>query len=213
MKRYTFIGFLILISLLVVFSPSETNAQFGSYYQPRVMVGASAARFRISLDTFEEVYDGRWGPSYGGFAGVRTFSANYLVFKYGSFVKDGKKGTHPNSGLDLANAKWDEKWYNIGLRVFPPLVGKMHSYYGFGLSFLDVTEIENLTVFNDGTSAADGFGSGFYLEIGLDYYPVERIGTFFEMQVASGGVRGKTGFEAMSVGGFSFAIGLIILPF
>jgi hypothetical protein len=212
MKRIWY-SFITIIVLLVLFFPVKSKAQFESYYQPRVMLGGNAARFRISLDSFEDIYDGRWGSSYGGFAGVRAFSANYLLFKYGSFIKDGKQGTHPETGLDLADARWEEKWYSVGMRLFPPLVGKFHSYYGFGISFFDVVESENLSVFENGTNKDDGMGNGFYLELGLDYYPVERIGAFFEMQVASGGVRGRTGFEAMSVGGFSFAAGITVLPF
>ena len=209
-SRYTPLIVSIFFSLFV---PEISMAQYGLYYQPRLMMGASAAKFRISLDTFENVYESRWGTSYGGFLGLRIFSANYAVVKYGNFRKNGKNGAHYETGLNLADARWDEKWYNIGLRIFPPQVNKLHSYYGFGFSFFDVTEVENLSVFKDGDSAHDGLGSGFYLEIGIDYFPLKRMGTFIEMEVASGGVRGKTGFEAMSIGGFRFAAGIILLPF
>ena len=180
--------------------------------QPNFMLGGSASQFRISLADFENVYDGRWGPSYGGFAGVRVFSAHYAVLKYGTFQRDGKTGTHESSGLDLKNAHWDEKWYSVGLRIHPPIATKVQSYYGFGLSFFDVNEVEGLSVF-DSNSRNSGLGSGFYMELGLEYFPISRVATFFEMQIASGGVRGKTGFEAMSVGGFRFALGISIYPF
>ena len=189
-------------------------AQYGSYYQPRIILGASAAQFRISLDTFENVYQDRWGASYGGCVGIRAFSAHYVMLKYGTFEKNGKDGFHPVSGLDLKNAHWNEKWYSIGLRISPPIMHKTHSYYGFGISFFDVDEIENLSVFNQSSqNNDDGLGSGFYLEIGVEYFPIKRVAVFVEMQIASGGMKGKTGFEAMSIGGFKIALGMTIFPF
>ena len=200
--------------VVILFITNVGYAQYDSYFQPRTMIGGSAAQFRISLDTFGVVYDGRWGPSYGGFVGVRAFSAHYITLKYGTFEKNGRKGIHQETGLDLSNAQWKEQWYSIGLRISPPIMSKTHSYYGFGISFFDVQEIENLSVFNQSSqSNDDGLGSGFYFEIGLEYFPINRLATFFEMQVASGGVRGKTGFEAMSVGGFRFAVGITLFPF
>ncbi|NOY57447.1 MAG: porin family protein [Calditrichaeota bacterium] len=199
---------------ILLLMPHFVFAQFNiaKVIQPNFMLGGSVSQFRITLADFENVYDGRWGPGYGGFAGVRVFSAHYIVLKYGTFQRDGKNGTHESSGLDLKNAHWDEKWYNIGLRVHPPIANKVQSYYGFGLSFFDVNEVEGLSVFNS-SSNNDGLGSGFYMELGLEYFPATRVAAFFEVQVASGGVRGKTGFEAMSVGGFRFALGISIYPF
>lgn len=207
-------GFILICLFVLLLLPQFVLAQFqiAEVIQPNVMIGGSASQFRISLADFENVYDGRWGPSYGGFVGIRVFSAHYAVLKYGTFQRNGKAGTHASSGLDLKNARWDEKWYSIGLRVHPPIANNFQSYYGFGMSFFDVNEVEGLSVF-DSNSSNSGLGSGFYMELGLEYFPFSRFATFFEMQIASGGVRGKTGFEAMSVGGFRFALGISIYPF
>lgn len=195
----------------LMLTASHGVAQPYGYFQPRITLGGSAAQFRISLDEFENIYESRWGASYGGFVGVRVFSAHYALLKYSTFQKAGKKGIHSQSGLDLRNAKWDERWYSIGLRVHPPILRKIQSYYGFGVAFFDVDEQPGLSVFQD--QDENGLGSGFYLELGLEYFPVEKASAFFEFEVASGGTRGKTGFEAFSVGGYRFALGLTLWPF
>jgi hypothetical protein len=205
---------ILAVTILIVICAGPSFAQYGDYFQPRTILGGDVAQFRISLDTFENVYQDRWGPSYGGFVGVRAFSAHYIMLKYGTFEKDGKTGIHPVSDLPLENAHWDEKWYSIGLRISPPIMKKNHSYYGFGISFFDVDELKNLSVFNQSSqNDDDGLGSGFYLELGMEYFLINRVAAFFEMQIASGGVKGKTGFEAMSIGGFRFALGITIFPF
>lgn len=204
-----------LVAIVLIFAGTAFG-QYEPYFQPRIIAGASAAQFRISLDAFENVYQSRWGPSFGGFVGVRTFGAHYLTLKTATFEQSGKQGAHPVTGKDLQNARWEEQWYSVGLRVYPPVTQRAHSYYGFGISFFDVNEVEDLSVFTQTNAKSEndeGLGSGFYLEIGLEYFPMKRLAAFFEMQVASGGVRGKTGFEAMSVGGFRFAAGLSVFPF
>ena len=178
------------------------------------MAGGDFGLFRISLDQFEEVYTNRWGTSYGGFAGVRFLGGYYLIGKYGQFEKSGKQGTHNFSGQDLKNASWTEEWYQIGLRVHPPIVKKLNSYYGFGISFFKVDEVDSLSVFySENKTNQNDTGSGFYMELGLEYFPTELLAAFFHFEISSGGIRGKTGFEAMSVGGYRLTTGISFWPF
>lgn len=202
-----------LFFFLLLASSQPGRAQGGYFYQPRIFLGGDVAYFRISLDNFERVYVNRWGESMGGFVGVRAFGGNHVIFKYHTFEQQGRnEGRHPQSDLALKDAHWHEEMYLIGLRLHPPITRKFHSYYGFGVAFLKVIEKENLSVFNS-TAQSDDLGSGFYLDLGLEYFPWERVAAFFEMEISSGGIRGKTGFESMSVGGFRFALGVCFWPF
>lgn len=184
--------------------------------QPRTMLGGQASYFRISVHNFEDIYAGRWGESFGGFAGVRAFGAHYITLKYGTFSKGGKSGIHPPTGLRLENARWNEHWYKIGLRIHPPIENKWGSYYGFGLGFYQVQEQEPLSIFQtmreQGSNTESG-GTGFYLELGVDYMIINNVAAFFELEISSGGTRGRSSFEAMSVGGWLLSLGLIVWPF
>ena len=210
-KSIRFIPSILVILFLFSTSDKSFSQAFG-YYQPQVTLGGSVALFRISLDDFENIYTNRVGVSYGGFAGARLYSSYYALFKYRSFRKNGKEGTHPQSGLNLQNARWDEKWMSLGLRVQPPITNKFHNYYGFGVAFFQVDEVPGIAVYQQDDDN-DDLGTGFYLEMGLAYFPIEKLSTFFEIEIASGGVRGKTGFEAFSVGGYRFAVGISFWPF
>ncbi len=194
--------------------PLLANAQDFEYALPRLVVGGSGALFRISLDQFESVYQSRLGPSYGGFAGIRVYTGHYLLFKYANFQQDGKTGTHAESGLNLRDAKWQEQWYNLGVRIHPFTARRTQSYYGFGVVFYDVQEQPQLSVFSSTSEEKKSeLGNGFFLELGIEYFLHPRLAPFFELEVSSGGVRGKTGFEAFSVGGFRFALGVNWWPF
>ncbi len=182
---------------------------------PRTMIGGQASYFRVSIHNFEDIYSDRWGGSGGAFAGVRAFGAHYITLKYGTFAKDGKNGIHEPTGLDLKNARWQEEWYKLGLRIHPQIENKWGSYYGFGLGFYNVQEKEPLSIFKtfgeNGNNKSGG--TGFYLEIGVDYLIWDRMTAFFEMEISSGGSRGRASYEAMSVGGWLFSLGLTIWPF
>ncbi len=185
-------------------------------YQPRTIMGGHGSLFRISLQDFEQIYSSRWGESFGAFAGIRVFGAHYITFKYGHFEKNGKSGIHAPSGLDLKDARWQENWYKLGLRIHPQIEKKWGSYYGFGLGFYDVQEVEPLSVFQpigENTSASESGGTGFYLELGIEYLLMKKGAAFFEIEIASGGSRGRSSFEAMSVGGWLFSVGIIAWPF
>jgi len=187
---------------------------YESPVQPRVLLGGQISYFRISVENFEQVYSNRWGESLGGFVAVRIFGAHHITFKYGQFQKGGKSG-FTETGENLQNAQWQEQWYKIGLRIHPSVERKWGSYYGFGLGFFDVKEIEPFSIFKSiGEGNADqNMGTGFYLELGVDYFVKKNLSAFFEMEVASGGTRGRSSFEAMSVGGWLFSLGLSYWPF
>ncbi len=206
MNGYRWIWLLFLIML-----PLESQAQPFVYYQPRVFASASAGLFRISLDDFEDVYTDRWGLSYGGAAGVRVYSTYYVIGKVREFKKGGKSGSAPGTGLSLSDARWEERWYNVGVRVHPPITDRFSSFYGFGMVFYDIDEHADTSVFRE--EGDDEVGNGLYLELGIEYFFHRKISSWFETEISSGGVRGRTGYEAFSVGGFRFALGLSVYPF
>ncbi len=212
MNKVQIIFISLILTIVIIFGDSE--ARDFLYRHPRFMAGGDIGLFRISLGQFEEVYTNRWGSSYGGFAGVRFLGGYYLVGEYGQFEKPGKQGKHKYTGYELQNASWQEKWYQVGLRVHPPIMKKINSYYGFGLSFFNVDEVDSLSVFKtqNGSNQKDT-GSGFYMELGLEYFPTEMLAAFFQFEISSGGIRGKTGFEAMSVGGYRLTAGISFWPF
>jgi hypothetical protein len=210
-KIALFSGILLFLSL---FAQSGYAQLDYLYSEPRLMTGGGVAMFRISLDDFESLYSNRWGESYGGFIGVRFYSSYYLNLKYNTFQQSGKSGTDAQTGFDLSNAKWSERWYAIGIRVHPPITRTLNSYYGFGIVFYDVDEAGELSIFKQrNTEKADEFGNGFFLELGVEYLLIKQLGLYLEMEISSGGIRGRTGFEGFSIGGFRFALGLVAFPF
>jgi len=183
---------------------------------PRFMTGGHLSTFRISLQNFENVYADRWGPSYGGFVGVRAFGAHYITFKYGQFQKGGKEGIHEPSGEDLTNALWQQHWYKLGLRIHPMPEHKLGSYYGFGIGLFNTKEAEPISVFEtivESDEKKANVGTGIYLELGIDYFFTEKVAAFFDLEVSSGGTRGRSTFEAMSIGGWLLSIGISYYPF
>ncbi|MBN1480350.1 outer membrane beta-barrel protein [candidate division KSB1 bacterium] len=208
------------LSIIILF-PLLLHAQwvedtYRPQVQPRAMFGAKASYFRISLHNFEDIYTNKWGESFGAFAGIRAFGAHYVMVKYGNFQQNGKSGTHAPSGQDLKNARWNEHWYKIGLRIHPPIEQKWGSYYGFGIGFYDVQEVEPISIFRtvgEQNDSDQAMGTGFYLELGIDYLMMQKLATFFQVEISSGGSRGRSGFEALSVGGWLFSLGVIFWPF
>ena len=208
-------GFLIFL-FPILLQAQWVDEMYSPKVQPRTMLGGHASYFRISLHNFEEIYSNKWGESFGGFVGVRAFGAHYITFKYGNFQQSGTSGIHPPTGEDLKNAQWTEQWYKFGLRIHPPVERKWGSYYGFGLGFYDVKEAEPISIFQtvgESKENEQAMGTGFYLEIGIDYFIMNKLAAFFEMEISSGGTRGRSSFEAMSVGGWLFSVGVSYWPF
>lgn len=210
-------------TLLLLLLPAFVQAQWVDErnmpeIQPRLLLGGNASLFRISVHNFTDVYASHWGESYGGFAGLRAFGAHYITFKYGDFQQSGKSNDSiaPQSGRPLQDARWREQWYKIGLRIHPPVERRVGSYYGFGLGFYNSSEVDSLSVFQTVGQAkptSDNSGTGFYLEIGIDYFVHKKMAAFFEVEISSGGTRGRSSFEAMSVGGWLLSVGVSVWPF
>ena len=211
----------MILFLLPALCPLALNAQWAEDYyqpavQPRVYLGGDAAAFRISLRNFTDVYESKWGESYGAFLGVRAFGSHYIAARYGAFDQTGKDGIQTSTGANLAEARWQEQWLKLGLRIHSPAEKRWGSYYGFGLGFFRVDEKDPISVFDiqaPQRESSDGVGSGFYMEFGIDYFIFEKLAAFFDIEVSSGGTRGRSSFEAMSVGGWRFSIGLMAWPF
>jgi len=203
---------LILFGGLLFTTLNTAEAWEYFYSQPRIMAGGEIGMFRISLDQFEDIYTSRWGESLGGFAGVRITRAYYFTCKYGQFSQNGKTGKHPESGANLSRSRWEEEWYQFGVRVHPPITRKFNSYYGFGISYFKTSEVDQLSVFTL-NKTSENTGSGFYMELGFEYFPVQYLAAYLQMEVSSGGVKGNTGFESMSIGGFRFTAGVSVWPF
>ncbi len=213
MKKSFFPQIWACIVCVLILSASVVRSQdFGFYSQPKIVAGGSAALFRISLDRFTSVYKNRIGPSYGGFAGLNVYGSYYALVKYRTFQQDGKETGVDENGIALNRARWQETWYTAGVRVHPPIVRRVQSYYGFGFVFYDIKESRDVSIYNS-SEGGDGGGTGFYLELGVEYFPFKNLAAFFEMEIGSGGQSGKTGFEAFSVGGFRFALGLSVWLF
>ncbi len=206
---------LFIILMPILLQAQWTDELYKPTVLPRTMVGGQASYFRVSIHNFEDIYSGRWGESLGAFAGIRAFGAHYITFKYGAFEKGGKNKVHQPSGLNLQMANWQEEWLKIGLRIHPQIEKKWGSYYGFGLGFYQVKEVEPISIFQTigEKKNGDSIGTGFYLELGVDYLIWDRLAAFLEMEISSGGSRGRAGYEAMSVGGWLFSLGITVWPF
>ena len=122
----------IIASLLLLsfYAPQVYGQRYFS--DPRIIAGGSAAQFRISLDRYEEVYDGRWGFAYGWFAGVRVYANMYITVSGRYFEKDGK------ADAIHSEAHWKENWYLIGIRRWMIGEKKFGSSIGIGYAFFNI---------------------------------------------------------------------------
>ena len=203
-----------IIAVFVLFFHVALYAQqWSDQLKPaRLMVGADYGAFRISLREFEQLYVNRWGLGMGAVAGIRVFGAYYLTAKYGYFNQSGRVDQNLTDQLD--QARWREQWYKVGARIHPLPGGKWASYYGFGLALYDIKESEGQSVFLlKNSKKYQDVGSGFYIEAGIEHFLQPKTALYLDAEVASGGVRGRTGFEAMSIGGWRFAAGVSFWPF
>jgi len=207
--------FLIIIALPVfAFAQYQYDVFKPKPNMPRVFINGDYGYFRISLDAFDRVYAHRWNTGYQAGFGVRVYRAYYATAHYGEFSVSGKDELQPLTGISLKEAQWNEKWIKVGVRTQPKAAKRIGSFYGAGLAFFNVQEKEPITVFSSGSAASgDEWGSGFYMLLGLDYEIIERLGAYFSIEISSGGTRGRSGFEAMSIGGWRLAAGLQLEPF
>ena len=187
---------------LIIFSFNEAQAQWSFLRIPRVIVGASAGYFRVSLDNYTRYYDSRWDVYYSGQANVRVYRMNYLTVQYARFRKT-------NQVESAGEAEWNERFINVGVRWYNEGRKRWRYYAGFGFTFINVKEQAGFSLLspsnpNDVSSNA----SGFFLEIGGDYIVLPHVALNLEIQVSSAGEGGTPGFAGSSLGGYAFLTGL-----
>lgn len=208
-RIHLFVLCLFLI-LIMTYSPARAQLFMGD---PRFIAGGSVGTFRISLDRFEEVYDGRWGNVYGWLGSVRLYSRVYLTVSGRSFEKSGRSGIHEESGLSLQNAKWKEQWYLIGLRRWGFRNRGFGTYATLGFALFYIEEVPPTSVFEFENTDTKKNGNGFFINLGLEYSILPRFSIFGEIEVSSAGVGGRSGFEGSSIGGFYFSTGAYVRLF
>jgi hypothetical protein len=190
------------ISVSIVLLASRfAAAQPAPYLSPeKFIVGGSAGFFRISYDDFPALYDGRAGLNYGGQALLKIFAPYFAVAKLNFFEKD---GTVDSTGDAVS---WRQRGVNLGVRYISYRERKLVSYFGFGFVFFNINESGPASLFGDtgGTRTA----TGLFLGGGLEFRFVPRASVFMDVEVSSAGLKGKSGFQGNSVGGFSIGLGM-----
>lgn len=166
----------------------------------KLIVGGSAGIFRISYDDFPELYDGRSGFTYSGQALYKVFAPYYVVAQLNSFKKDGDLDS---TGKAI---QWRQRGINIGVRYISYRERKLVSYFGFGFVFYQIKEEGALSLFESGDDSRNA--TGLFLDGGLEYRFVQRASVFFDVEVSTAGLKGKSGFQGNSVGGFSVGLGM-----
>jgi hypothetical protein len=168
----------------------------------QLIVGGHASIFRISYDGFSRVYNERSGLTIGATGLIKIRPPYYAAVKYHQFEKDGLVVVDEFQQTQ----RWEEKWYNLGVRYVSYGERKVISYFGFGFAFFNINEIGPVSVFGREPGKHDA--SGFFLDGGLAYRFIKYASLDFELEVTSAGIEGKSGFEGSSVGGFLFSLGL-----
>lgn len=166
----------------------------------KMIVGGGVGIFRISYDDFSELYDGRSGFTYGGQVLYKVFAPYYVVAKLNVFRKD---GAVDSTGNEIS---WRQRGINFGVRYIGYRDRKLVSYFGFGFVFYNIKEEGALSLFNSGDVSRNA--TGLFLGGGLEYRFVKRASVFFDVEVSSAGLKGKSGFQGNSVGGFSIGLGM-----
>ncbi len=202
-KKYFTIGIIVF----TIFILQTTSAfSWSSFVLPRFIGGVSAGYFRISLDDYNEVYSSRWNETYGAHFNVRFYKSTFVTIQYSQYQNDNIRQSIQMSHNIPNNAKWDQKIYNIGIRWYSDSLGKWNFYSGFGLTFIDISEPEGISVFENVT-ADDNDGSGFFIELGFEYIVLPHVSVGFEFEASSAGEGGTPGFVGHSIGGYTFQLG------
>jgi hypothetical protein len=168
----------------------------------RLIIGGSAGIFRISYDGFNRLYGGRSGLTLGAAAMAKVYAPYYAMLKYRQFEKDGTVNVDSAS----RSQQWKENWYNVGVRYHSFSERKVSSYFGFGFAFFNIEETGPFSIF--GQKPGKRNASGFFLDGGFEYRFINRASFYFEIEVTSAGIKGKSGFEGSSVGGFLVGLGV-----
>lgn len=193
------VGKLVLLFIVCV-SPMAFSQGLGVDSPEKLIAGGSAGIFRISYDAFSELYDGRAGFTYGGQVLYRVFPPYYAVAKLNMFEQDGEIDSTGNA------IHWRQRGVNVGVRYINYRERKLVSYFGFGFVFYNIKEDGALSLFSSGDGSRNA--TGLFLDGGLEYRFAKRASVFFDVEVSSAGLKGKSGFQGNSVGGFSIGLGI-----
>jgi hypothetical protein len=194
----------LLTVFVLMLSTAVASAQNIRESRERLIVSGNAGNFRISFDGFKELYGARNGLTVGAAAIVKIYTPYYAIVKYRQFDKDNEV----LQGGISRQQKWEERWYNIGVRYLSYGERKVTSFFGFGFSFFNINESGPLSVFGISREPGKRDASGFFLDGGLEYRFSRYASFYFEIEVTSAGIEGKSGFEGSSVGGFLIGGGI-----
>jgi len=189
-----------VLFLILCVSSFAYGQDLGIDSPEKVIVGGGVGVFRISYDDFSELYDGRSGFMYGGQVLYKVYAPYFLVAKLNIFEKS---GVRDSTGNEL---NWRQRGINVGVRYVSYRDRKLVSYFGFGFVFYNIKEEGALSLFNAGDGSRNA--TGLFLGGGLEYRFVKRASVFFDVEVSSAGLKGKSGFQGNSVGGFSIGLGM-----
>ncbi len=191
---------IVMISCLLW--ATATSAQNFTGGRDRLIVGGHASVFRISYDGFSRIYGERSGLVLGATGLVKIRPPYYATVKYHQFDKE---TTVSINDVPLRQ-KWEENWYNLGVRYVSYGERRLVNHFGFGFAFFKINEIGPVSVF--GRPPGKINASGFFLDGGMEYRFIKYASFAFEIEITSAGIQGKSGFEGSSVGGFLFSLGL-----
>jgi hypothetical protein len=86
---------------------------------------------------------------------------------------------------------------------------KWNFYSGLGLTFAEIKEKPNLSVFPNNISIKfTRDGQGFFLELGADYVFLPHLAFLMEIEITSVGEGGSPAIAGQSLGGFAFQVGM-----
>lgn len=191
---------IILMSLLWA---ALASAQSFTGGHDRLIIGGNIGIFRISYDGFSRIYYKRSGMVPGASAVIKIRPPYYAAVKYHQFKKDANIIVN---NIVVDTQKWEEQWYNVGVRYVSYGERRMVSHFGFGFSFFKIDESGPVSVFGRQPGKRDA--SGFFLDIGLEYRFLKYVSLGTGFEITSAGIGGTSGFEGSSVGGYLFSLGL-----
>jgi hypothetical protein len=191
-----------LALLVLILWTALASAQVSADRQDRLIIGGHAGIFRISYNNFDDLYDGRSGLTPGVSAMVRIYAPYYAMLKFHHFEKEAEVVANGSS----LPQRWKENWFNIGMRYHAYNERRVTNYFGFGFAIFRINEAGPASLFGGQPRKRDA--SGFFLDGGLEYRFTNYASFYFELEVTSAGIEGKSGFEGSSVGGFWVGVGV-----
>lgn len=182
--------------------------------RPRLTVGATGGMFRISHDQFDDSFKSKWGPAWGAHAVVRLSNRYHVVAKYKRYVKS-EDITLDQQRLEI---DWQQQWINLGLRFSGSSADRITSSLGFGLAFFSATGNSVNQVLRGNARSpqyleSEKSATGFFLDLGVNIPLHKLVALLVELELSSASPEGGGGFEATSIGGVFFGVGVNIFPF